>query len=142
LERVKLGHSIELDDGETELEPQNPNPRGGHGTDNETDPLEEIVKAFNERWFQGWGATPEEQRVRFVNIIEGVRTHPDYESKYKNNADPHNSELAYNKIFDEVMLAQRKIDLEFYRLCASDDAFKASIKQSSKQYLERVFNTP
>jgi hypothetical protein len=32
------------------------------------DPLDEIIKAFNERWFQGWEATPEEQRVKFIHI--------------------------------------------------------------------------
>jgi type I restriction enzyme R subunit len=31
LERVKLNQSIALDDNETEVEPQNPNPRGAHG---------------------------------------------------------------------------------------------------------------
>ena len=54
LQRVKLNHAITLDDEESELEPQNPNPRGAHGTEKETDPLDEIIKSFNEKWFQGW----------------------------------------------------------------------------------------
>ena len=53
LQRVKLNHAITLDDEESELEPQNPNPRGAHGTEKETDPLDEIIKSFNEKWFQG-----------------------------------------------------------------------------------------
>ncbi|WP_227990707.1 hypothetical protein [Flavisolibacter ginsenosidimutans] len=35
LERVKLNASIGLDASETELDPQNPNPRGAHGTEEE-----------------------------------------------------------------------------------------------------------
>ena len=76
LERVKLGRSIELDGEETELEPQNPNPRGAHGTNEETDPLEGIVKTFNERWFQGWDKTPEEQRIKFVSLMDVVAALP------------------------------------------------------------------
>jgi type I restriction enzyme R subunit len=42
LERVKLNAGIGLDDAETELDPQNPNPRGAHGTGKEEDPLDLI----------------------------------------------------------------------------------------------------
>ncbi len=53
LERVKLSHSIGLDASETEVDPQNPNPRGYREGEPEADPLDEIVRSFNERWFQG-----------------------------------------------------------------------------------------
>ncbi|MGK0476320.1 MAG: type I restriction enzyme R subunit, partial [Oleispira sp.] len=108
LQRVKLSHTIGLDGEETELDPQNPNPRGAHGGDKETNPLDDIIYTFNERWFQGWSATPEEQRIKFVNIADSVKAHPDYEDKYKNNADPHNRELAFEKILKEIMLQRRK----------------------------------
>ena len=136
LQRVKLGYSIGLDNEETELDPQNPNPRGAHGTEKETNPLDEIVNTFNERWFQGWSATPEEQRIKFVNIAESVRAHPDYEDKYKNNADPHNRELAFEKILKEIMLQRRKDELELYKLFAGDDAFKSSWKQSIQRIVD------
>lgn len=58
LERTKLNESIELDSSKNELDPQNPNPRGAHGADNQEDTLDEIIRAFNERWFQGWDASP------------------------------------------------------------------------------------
>ncbi len=136
LQRVKLGYSIGLDSEATELDPQNPNPRGAHGTDKETNPLDEIVNTFNERWFQGWSATPEEQRIKFVNIAESVKAHPDYEDKYKNNADPHNRELAFEKILKEIMLQRRKDELELYKLFAGDDAFKSSWKQSIQRIVD------
>lgn len=136
LQRVKLGYSIGLDSEETELDPQNPNPRGAHGAEKETNPLDEIISTFNERWFHGWSATPEEQRVKFVNIAESVKAHPDYEEKYKNNADPHNRELAFEKILKEIMLQRRKDELELYKLFAADDAFKSSWKQSIQRIVD------
>lgn len=129
LERVKLSHSIGLDGSETELDPQNPNPRGPHGG-GEKNPLDEIIRSFNERWFQGWAATPEEQRIKFVNIAESVRAHPDYAEKYRDNPDQHNRELAFEKILKEIMLQRRKEELELYKMFANDGAFKASLKQS------------
>ena len=83
LERTKLNHSITLDDKETELDPQNPNPRGAHGSDEEKDILDEIIKVFNERWFHGWDATPEDQRVKFISLADKIKEHPDYKKKYE-----------------------------------------------------------
>jgi type I restriction enzyme R subunit len=133
LQRVKLGHSIELDAAETELEPQNPNPRGAHGGDKQKDPLDEIVRSFNERWFQGWSATPQEQRVRLLSMAESIKAHPDFKDKYQNNSDPHSQSLAFEKLFKEIMLQRRKDDLEFYKLFAGDDAFKSSLMQSMQR---------
>ena len=133
LQRVKLNYGISLDDAETEVDPPNPNPRGAYGEDEERDPLDEIIRNFNERWFQGWSATPEEQRVKFINIAESVKNHPDFAAKYQNNPDPHNRELAFEKMLKEVMLARRKDELELYKLFAGDTAFKASWTQSMQR---------
>ncbi|MDE1492468.1 type I restriction endonuclease subunit R [Xenorhabdus bovienii] len=135
LQRVRLNHSIKLNDSESELDPQNPNPRGAHGIENESDPLDEIIRTFNERWFQGWSATPEEQKVKFVNIVDGVRKHPDFATKYRNNPDPHNRELAFEKILKEIMLQRRKDELELYKLFANDPAFKISLTQSMQRVI-------
>lgn len=130
LERDRLGQSIGLDSSETELGPQNPNTRGGHGTESEENPLDEIIRTFNERWFQGWSATPEEQRVKFINVKEGVSNHPDFEEKYLNDSDPQNRNLALDKIVKEVMLNKRKDDMELYRLFFGDDAFRNALVKS------------
>jgi len=133
LERVKLNQTIEMDQSETEVDPQNPNPRGAHGTEKETDPLDDIIKNFNERWFQGWSATPEEQKVKFVNIVDSIKAHPDFKVKYEDNPDPHNRELAFEKMLKEVMLQRRKDELELYKLFAGDTAFKSSLTQSMQR---------
>lgn len=136
LQRVKLNHAIGLDDSETEVDPQNPNPRGAHGGEKETDPLDDIINSFNERWFQGWSATPEEQKIKFVNIAESIKTHPDFKTKYQDNVDPHNRELAFEKILNEIMLKRRKDELELYKLFAKDSAFKASWQQSLQNVMD------
>ena len=135
LERVKLNASIGLDPSETELDPQNPNPRGVHGGDSEDDPLDIIIKSFNERYFQGWDVTPEEQRVRFVNLAQNMRSHPDFKEKYAENADAQNRDIAFRKIFDDVMAKNRKTELDLYRLISKDDAFKLAMQDMLKRIL-------
>lgn len=135
LERTKLNHDIGLDASASELEPQNPNPRGYRDGEPEKDPLGEIIRVFNERWFQGWSATPEEQRVKFINIVESVRTHPDFASKYQDNPDPDNRAIAFEKMLQEVMLKRRKEELELYKLFANDPAFKAAWQQSVERFV-------
>ena len=137
LERTKLNHEIDLDASDTELMPQNPNPRGYREGDPETDPLDEIIRSFNERWFQGWSATPEEQRVKFVNIVNSIRAHPDYTTKYEDNTDPHTRRLALDKMVQDVMLRRRKEELELYKLFASDAAFKAAWNQNIEEVLNQ-----
>ncbi len=135
LERVKIGSFIGLDGNETELEPQNPNPRGAYGDDKERDPLDVIIKNFNERWFQGWDATPEEQKVRFISIAQKIQEHPDYKDKYLDNPDTQNRDLAYIKIFDEVMNSQRRNELELYKMISQDDAFKQAMQSTVRRIL-------
>lgn len=100
-----------------------------------TDTLEEIIRSFNDRWFQGWSATPEEQRVKFLNIIQSVRTHPDFEEKFSENPDPFSRDIAFESIMKEVMLRRRKEELELYKLHSTDPSFKASFYQSVKEFL-------
>lgn len=135
LERVKLNASISLDASETELDPQNPNPRGAHGGDSDKDELDLIIKSFNERWFQGWEATPDEQRAKFVNLAQKMKEHNDFKEKYAENKDIQNREIAFGKIFDEVMGKQRKNELDLYRLISQDEGFKIAMQDTIKRML-------
>jgi type I restriction enzyme R subunit len=122
LKRTRLSHPIVLDANNTEVKPANPNPRGAHG-ETKKDTLDIIVDTFNERWFQGWDETPEDQRVRFLSLRKHILAHPDYASKVANNTDYQNKNLAFRKILDEVMKQQRKKELELYKLYAQDESF-------------------
>ncbi|MCK6610957.1 MAG: type I restriction endonuclease subunit R [Bacteroidia bacterium] len=136
LERTKLNHSIGLDDSPTELDPQNPNPRGAHGGGQEKDPLDEIIKSFNERWFHGWDATPEDQRVKFISISRHIQAHPDFKTKVADNKDAQNRDLAFKKILDEVMGQQRKKELELYKLYAKDESFYQALFDTMKRMID------
>ncbi len=134
LERVKLNESIGLDAAASVLDPQNPNVRGHHGGDEEKSPLDEIITAFNERWFSAWSATPEEQRVKLVNIVERVKQSADYEKQVVNNPDEQNRKLALEALINQAVLAQRKTDMELYML-RQDDAFKQAFNETIMRIL-------
>src|SRR5690606_20026077 len=125
-----------LDASDSELDPQNPNPRGYRDGEPEKDPLDELIRTFNERWFQGWRAAPEEQRGKFSNVGQSVRERPDYVEKVEANPDPFNKDLAFNRILQEVMLKRRKQELELYKLFA-EPGFKAAWSQSIKDALDK-----
>ncbi len=133
LERVKLNTSVGLDASETELDPQNPNPRGAHGGESEKDELDLIIKSFNERWFQGWEATPDEQRAKFVNLAQKMREHPDFQLKYQENADVQNRDIAFNRIFDVVVAHQRKIEIRSLPIISNDSASKLALIDTMKR---------
>ena len=133
LERVKLNQAIGLDDSETEVDPQNPNPRGAHGSEVEEDPLEIIIKSFNERWFQGWDATPEDQRIKFISLSKQLQAHPDFKEKFEKNTDEQNRNLAFGKILEDVMRKQRKNELDLYKLFAQDESFKQAFFDTMKR---------
>lgn len=135
LERVRLGAKIELDPIEAQLDPQNPNPRGAHADDEKKDPLDEIIKNFNEKWFKGWDATPEEQRAKFIHIMDKVKAHKDFEQNYEKNTDEINKKLAIAKIIDEVINNERRKELELYRLFATNETFKLGLMENIERAL-------
>lgn len=137
LERTKVNQNISLDEKETELDPQNPNPRGAHNTDEAKDPLDEIIKAFNDRFYAGWEETPEEARVKLVTIAKNVMAHPDFETKVANNADTQNKDLALKKIMNDIMLKRRKAHVEEYKRFSKDDAYYQGMFDLMKRMVER-----
>lgn len=136
LERTKLNEAIELDASATEVDPQNPNPRGAHGGNEDKDPLDDIVRSFNERWFHGWEATPEEQRIKFISLGRHIHAHPDFQEKVAGNRDAQNRDIAFRKILEDVMSQQRKQELELYKLYAKDEAFKKAFFDTMKRMVD------
>ena len=136
LERTYLNKTIGLDDSETELDPQNSNPRGAHGGEEDRDELEEIIKIFNERYFQGWDATPEDQRVKFITLSRQIRNHRDFAKKVAKNRDPQTRNIALHKILEDVMSNQRRQELDLYKLYAKDEAFKLAFFDTMKRMVD------
>lgn len=136
LERTRVNQSIGLDESSSELEPQNPNPRGAHGPEAEEDPLDEIIRHFNERWFHGWEATPEDQRIKFMQISKHIQAHPDFKDKFAENPDTQNRDLALHKMIDEVLTRQRRQELDLYKLHSKDDSFKQAFFDTMKRLID------
>lgn len=141
LERSRLETKIGLDASETELEPQNPNVRGGHFGDGDKDPLDEIVRAFNERHFAGWEATPEEQRVKFINIAKHVMNHADYKAQVEDNPDSQNRQLALERLIQQAISVERRRELDLYKRYASDPDFKRAFDASVSRLLASAGST-
>jgi type I restriction enzyme R subunit len=140
LARTKLKERIGLDSSDSEVDPQNPNPRGAHGEDEPKDPLDEIIKAFNQRWFQGWEATPEEQRVKFINIAQHVMNDANYETQVVNNPDRQNSQLALEKLIQHAVNKERRKELDLYKNYAQDPEFRRAFDASIMRILANSEN--
>jgi len=135
IERVKLNHTIELDASEAEIDPQNSNLRGYHDDAPQRDPLDEIISAFNNRFFTGWDATPQEQRVKFINIARHVIDNPYYQNQVVNNPDEQNRRLALEELIKQAINRERRRELDLYKRYASDPEFKRAFDASIMQLL-------
>ena len=99
------------------------------------DPLEEIVRAFNDRHFAGWEATPEEQRVKFINIAKHVVNHADYKAQVEDNPDAQNRQLALEKLIQHAVSIERRRELDLYKRYAGDPDFKRAFDASISRLL-------
>lgn len=129
LERTKLSHAIKLDGAGNTLDPQNPNPRGAHTNDEDKDELDLIIRGFNERWFNDWEATPDEQRVKFVSLAKHVQNHPNFQKQFVDNPDIQNRDLALEKIINDAISKQRRSELEMYKLYFQDEGFRIGMQE-------------
>ncbi len=140
IERVTLNQAIALDESTTEVDPQNPNPRGYYEEEKEYDTLDEIINAFNQAHFGQWDATPEEQKIKLVNLARNVAQNPDYQTQVVNNPDPQNSRLAISKLIKQAINQERRKELTLYKNYASDADFQRAIENSIISILEKVIN--
>ncbi|MBD2502727.1 type I restriction endonuclease subunit R [Anabaena azotica] len=138
IERVKLNYSIELDASEAEIDPQNSNLRGYHNDAPQKDPLDDIVTAFNNRFFTGWDATPQEQRVKFINIAKHVIDNSDYQNQVLNNSDEQNRRLALEELIKQAINRERRRELDLYKRYASDPEFKRAFDATVMQLLTQI----
>ena len=138
LERVKLNQAIALDDSASELDPPNSNPRGYRGDEPEQDPLDAIITAFNDRFFSGWDATAQEQRVKFLNIAQHVADNPNYQTQVVDNQDEQNRRIALEQLIQHAISQERRRELDLYRRYASDPEFKRAFDTSIMRLLAQT----
>ncbi|MCH8511153.1 MAG: DEAD/DEAH box helicase family protein [Kiritimatiellae bacterium] len=142
LERVQLNQPIPLDDGETSVDPVNPNMRGYHEEPEDESPLDEIIRAFNERWFSAWDATPEEQRIKLINILRHVKKSAKYDAQVVNNPDQQNRRIALESLIGEAINRERRRELDLYKLYAGDAEFKKALNESIMRILALEVEEP
>ncbi|MDX2231107.1 MAG: DEAD/DEAH box helicase family protein [Leptolyngbyaceae cyanobacterium bins.349] len=138
LERVELNAAIVLDDAASELDPQNPNPRGYRDGEPQQDPLDAIIAAFNDRFFSGWDATPQEQRVKFLNIARHVVQNPNFQAQVVNNPDEQNRRIALEQLIQQAINQERRRELDLYKRYASDPEFKRAFDASVSRLLSQM----
>ncbi len=138
IERVQLNHTIELDTEASTIAPQNPNVRGYHSEASQQDPLDDIINAFNNRFFTGWDATPQEQRVKFINIAKHVIDNPNYQTQVVNNQDEQNRRLVLEELIKQAISKERRRELDLYKRYASDSEFKRAFDASIMQLLAQT----
>ena len=125
LRRTALNETIALDAGETVVDPNKPvMANAGDGEEGPTDPLDQILKEFNERWFKGWDATPDDQKAKMIGIAKAVTNDEDYKTLVVGNPDQQAVEDAMRTIIDRVMRKQRKGDMSLYKEYQQNESFK------------------
>lgn len=64
-----------------------------------------------------------------------MRAHPDFERQYEQNPEKQNRDIAFRKVFEDVMNQQRKNELDLYRLMPKDEAFNQAMQDTIKRIL-------
>ena len=135
LRRTALNETIELDTEETILDPNKPVMVSG-GNDDGKDPLNVILDEFNERYFKGWDATPDEQKVKFLNVVNAVAKDKDYQELVIGNPDQQAVDVAMAKIIDTAVRNMRKSDMSLYKSYQQDEGFKDGFRTVVIKMLE------
>lgn len=125
LRRTSLNETITLDAGESVIDPNKPVMVNAGGNDDEpTDPLDKILADFNERWFKGWEATPDDQKAKIIGVAKAVADDEDYQTLVVGNPDQQAVAEAMITIVDRIMRKQRKGDMSLYKEYQQNEGFK------------------
>ena len=128
LRRTALNEPIILDAGEATIDPLKPTMVSAGGGEETTDPLDEILKEFNSRWFNGWDATPDDQKMKLVSVAQAVADDEDYKSLVVGNPDQQAVDALMIEIIDRIMRQKRKGDNSLYKEYQQNEGFKAGFR--------------
>ena len=129
LRRTALNEPIALDAGESTVDPLKPVMVNAGGGDQEPkDPLDEILKEFNERWFKGWNATPDDQKTKIISVAKAVADDDDYKTLVVGNPDQQAVDALMVQIIDRIMRQKRKGDQSLYKEYQQNEGFKVNFR--------------
>lgn len=114
LRRTALNETIDLEADETVLDPNKPVMVSG-GNDEGKDPLDVILTEFNNKYFDGWDATPDEQKAKFLKVAKTVAQDKDYQELVIGNPDQQAVNTAMNRIIDNAVRKMRQSDMSLYK---------------------------
>ena len=100
----------------------------GGEDDEPKDPLDIILKDFNERWFKGWDATPDDQKAKLISITKAVTEDEDYQTLVVGNPDKQAVDEAMATIIDRIIRKKRKGDMSLYKEYQQNDGFKYNLR--------------
>jgi len=125
LRRTSLNETITLDAGETVVDPNKPvMVNAGGGDEDPSDPLDRILKDFNNRWFKGWEATPDDQKAKLIGVAKAVADDEDYKTLVVGNPDQQAVAAAMITIIDRIMRQQHRGDTSLYKQYHQNEGFK------------------
>lgn len=137
IERTALGQKITLKDEGGKLTPSNSNPIGVYDPESKKELLDKIVEDFNQRWFENWHATPEEQRFKLINLVKRIQEHRDFEYKYNTLQDEQARKMEFANIVKEIIVSDRRKEVDFYKKFVGDENFQMAFMHSLRQLVDR-----
>ena len=139
LRRTALNETIVLDADEAMIDPNRPVMVHAGGDDAEPrDPLDVILAEFNDHWFRGWEATPDDQKAKLISITRAVAQDEDYRDLVVGNPDKEAVDQALQLIIDRIIRQQRRGDMSLYREYQQNDSFKSNLRNVVGRMLENM----
>lgn len=141
LRRTALNETVVLDSGETTVEPNKPvMVNAGNNEEEGKDSLDVILDEFNERWFRGWNATPEDQKTKFVSVAKAVAADKDYQELVVGNPDQQAVDAAMAMIIDKAVRKMRQSDMSLYKSYQQNEGFKDGFRSVVARMLGDTFD--
>ena len=128
LRRTALNETITLDASETTIDPLKPTMVNAGVVEEDKDPLDEILKEFNQRWFNGWEATPDDQKMKLISVAQAVAEDEDYKSLVVGNPDQQAVDALMVQIIDRIIRKKRKGDMSLYKEYQQNEGFKVDFR--------------
>lgn len=128
LRRTALNEAITLDAGETTIDPLKPTMVNAGSEVEVKDPLDVILQEFNNRWFNGWDATPDDQKMKLISVAQAVAADEDYQTLVVGNPDQQAVDDLMITIIDKIMRKKRKGDNSLYKEYQQNEGFKADFR--------------
>ena len=127
LRRTSLNETIQLDAGESIVDPNKAvMVNAGSMEEEPKETLDAILRDFNERWFKGWNATPDDQKSKLISITKAIMEDEDYNDMVVGNPDQQAVDKVFNDIVDRIVRQKRKGDMSLYKEYHQNEGFRTN----------------